>query len=390
MTGDIIAIIPARGGSKGIPKKNIKPLNGKPLISYVIEAAEKSKFIKSVYVSTDDVEIAEISRRLGAGIIERPAEISGDTASSESALIHGLEYLKENEGKEPEFLVFLQCTSPLTVTEDIDNTIKALLENKADTALTVTPFHYFIWKEENGNLVGVNHDKRIRPRRQDREQQYLETGSVYVMKAGDFLKYKHRFFGKTVYHVIPGERTLEIDEQFDLDVADIRLKKGKQLERKNSIPKNPGALVLDFDGVFTDNTVIVSERGEESVICNRSDGHGIKLLKKCGIPLLVLSTEKNPVVSARMKKLEVEHYYGLTDKHAKLIDWAKDNSIDLCKAVYVGNDVNDIECMKTVGCSVATGDAHPEAKKNALIVLENKGGKGAVREICDLILERVN
>jgi YrbI family 3-deoxy-D-manno-octulosonate 8-phosphate phosphatase len=389
MSEEIIAIIPARGGSKGIPKKNIKPLNGRPLISYMIEAAKESKYIKRVFVSTDDLEIAEISKRFGASVIERPIEISGDTASSESALLHGLEYLKEKERYEPEILVFLQCTSPLTITDDIDETIKALMRDDADSALAVTSFHYFVWKEENGNLIGVNHDKRIRPRRQDREKQYLETGSVYVMKVRDFLKHKHRFFGKTVYHIIPDERTLEIDEPFDFEVAEIRMKKRVTHAKQDLIPNEPSALILDFDGVFTDNKVLVSETGEEYVRCDRSDGHGIALLKKRGVPIIVLSTERNPVVGVRLKKLNIEHYSGLEDKHGKLIEWSKRNSIDLSKAIYVGNDVNDIDCMKAVGCSVATNDAYPEVKAIASITLDSKGGSGAVREICDLVREKV-
>jgi N-acylneuraminate cytidylyltransferase len=386
---EIIAIIPARGGSKGIPKKNIKSLNGKPLISYMIDAAKKSRYIKQVYVSTDDVKIASISQQFGAKIIERPPEISGDNASSESALLHGLNYIKTRENYEPDLLVFLQCTSPLTITSDIDGTIESLLESHSDTALSVTPFHYFLWKEKDGNLIGLNHEKSFRQRRQDREPQYLETGSVYVMKVDGFLNYKHRFFGKTAQYVIPAERTLEIDEPLDFEIAEIRLKKGIEKEILSRIPDNPSALFLDFDGVFTDNRVIVSENGSESVVCNRSDGYGISLIKKEKIPILVLSTERNSVVSARLKKLDIEHFYGLNKKYEKLSEWAKNNSIDLAKAIYVGNDVNDIECMKMVGCSMATSDAYTEIKEIASIVLKNKGGYGAVREVCNLILQRV-
>jgi len=138
----IIAIIPARGGSKGIPKKNIQLLAGKPLISYTIDTAWHSEKITRVIVSTDDHEIAAVSKQYGAEVVWRPANISGDTASSEAALLHVLEHLKTTEYYQPDLIIFLQCTSPLTTHEDIDGTIQTLLDEDADSAFTATPFHY--------------------------------------------------------------------------------------------------------------------------------------------------------------------------------------------------------------------------------------------------------
>ena len=123
----IISIIPARGGSKGIPRKNIKMLAGKPLIAYNIIESQCSLQIDRVVVSTDDAEIAEVSKSYGAEIVWRPRNISDDEASSESALLYTLSYLKEKENYKPDLLVFLQCTSPLTLSEDIDGTINALI-----------------------------------------------------------------------------------------------------------------------------------------------------------------------------------------------------------------------------------------------------------------------
>jgi CMP-N-acetylneuraminic acid synthetase len=214
----ILAIIPARGGSKGIPRKNITPLLGKPLISYIIEAAKASKYINQIVVSTDDAEIASISVEYGVEICMRPPEISGDHAKSEDALLHVLSQYS------CDIVVFLQCTSPLTATEDIDGTIEALLNNNTETALSVIPFHYFLWTPD-GN--GINHDKRIRLLRQEREPQYLETGAIYVMRAEGFLKTKHRFFGTTAIYETPAERRLEIDEPFDLEMAKIIMQKRK-------------------------------------------------------------------------------------------------------------------------------------------------------------------
>jgi len=217
---EILAIIPARGGSKGIPRKNIIKLAGIPLIAHTIEAALRSKYITRLIVSTEDQEIANVSQKFGAEVVWRPEEISGDEASIESALLYSLEFLQADEGYYPDLLVFLQCTSPLTTALDIDNTIQVLLENHADTSLTVSPFHYFIWKtDKDGNVSGINHDKQVRLRRQDKHPQYIETGSVYVMRVKQFLSIKHRFFGKTVMNIIPNERCLEIDEPVDFIIA---------------------------------------------------------------------------------------------------------------------------------------------------------------------------
>ncbi len=226
----VLAIIPARGGSKGIPGKNARLLAGKPLVARTIEHARQAGSTSRVVVSTDDPEIAAISKQYGAEVIWRPPEISGDKASSESALLHALDYLEKGEGYRPDLIVFLQCTSPLTLPEDIDGTVKTLLAEDADSALAVTPFHHFIWRRgEQGEATGINHDKRARQPRQQLDPQFLETGAVYVMKTEGFKKAKHRFFGKTAMYVMPAERCLEIDEPADFIIAEtlLRQRQGK-------------------------------------------------------------------------------------------------------------------------------------------------------------------
>ncbi len=219
-----LAIIPARGGSKGIPRKNVRLLAGQPLIAYNIQQALRSRFINRLVVSTDDAEIAAVSRQYGAEVVWRPAEISGDSASSEAALLHTLEHLRQSEGYQPDVLVFLQCTSPLTQSEDIDGTVQAMLDAGAETALAVIPFHYFLWRQTVEDAVGINHDKRVRPLRQEREAQYLETGAVYVMNVPGFLQARHRFFGKTALYEMPAERRLEIDDPVDFQVAEVLMR----------------------------------------------------------------------------------------------------------------------------------------------------------------------
>jgi YrbI family 3-deoxy-D-manno-octulosonate 8-phosphate phosphatase len=387
---ETLAIIPARGGSKGIPRKNIRPLAGKPLIAYNLEQAQAARLINRVVVSTDDAEIAAVSRQYGAEVVWRPDEISGDNASSESALLHTLDYLRQQEGYQPDLLAFLQCTSPLTLSEDIDGTIQALLDNNADTALAVIPFHYFLWKPDaHGSAEGINHDKRKRPLRQEREPQYLETGAVYTMRVPGFLQARHRFFGKTALYIMPAERRLEIDDPVDFQVAEVLMNAQRGSEKAERLPDTIAALVLDFDGVFTDNKVVVFQDGREAVICSRSDGSGIGQLKKTGLPILVLSSEPNPVVQARADKLDIPYMHGIRDKGKALAAWMNEQGIDPSQVVYVGNDLNDLPCMAQVGCAVAVADAHPAVLKQAHFVLEHSGGEGAIREICEMILRRI-
>jgi N-acylneuraminate cytidylyltransferase len=387
---EVLTIIPARGGSKGIPRKNILPLLGKPLIAYNIEQARQARLVDRVVVSSDDPEIAAISRQYGAEVVWRPAEISGDAASSESALLHTLEHLQQAESYQPDLLVFLQCTSPLTLAEDIDGTIQALLDANADSALAAIPFHYFVWKTDpGGDAVGINHNKASRPLRQEREPQYLETGAVYVMRVQGFLEARHRFFGKTCLYEMPAERRLEIDEPVDFQVAGVLLHAQNAQAKARRLPATIAAFVLDFDGVFTDNKVVVFQDGGEAVVCDRSDGWGIGQLKKSDLPLLILSTEPNPVVKARAEKLGLPYLQNIQDKWSALDAWLQERDIDPTQVVYIGNDANDLPCMTRVGCAVAPADAHPSARAVARIILDHRGGDGAIRELCDLILAHI-
>lgn len=153
------------------------------------------------------------------------------------------------------------------------------------------------------------------------------------------------------------------------------------------IIQNIRLVVFDFDGVMTDNRVYVSENGEESVSCWRSDGLGLSKLHRLGLPIWVVSTEKNKVVSMRCKKLQIDCIQGCDDKHAALMKLVKQFDCSLDDVLYMGNDINDIDCLQAVGLPVVVQDAYPEVVKLAKFQTQKAGGFGAVREICDLIYE---
>tara|TARA_B100000315_G_scaffold252813_1_gene290365 strand:+ start:4053 stop:4556 length:504 start_codon:yes stop_codon:yes gene_type:complete len=144
-------------------------------------------------------------------------------------------------------------------------------------------------------------------------------------------------------------------------------------------------VVFDFDGVFTDNRVLVIEDGKEGVFCNRADGIGLKRLRSLDIPMIIISSEKNNVVSRRGKKLEIQVIQGVDDKLEELKKYSNKIGIALDKLAYLGNDVNDLECLRAVGVPVAVADAHEKVKTISKIILTKGGGKGAVREFCDCL-----
>jgi YrbI family 3-deoxy-D-manno-octulosonate 8-phosphate phosphatase len=384
---EILVIIPARGGSKGIPGKNIKLLDGKPLIEYSIHEAQIAKSITRIIVSTDDDKIAIVAKKAGAEVSIRPQDISGDKASSESALLYVLDELELKENYQPDIVVFLQCTSPLTLAEDIEGIVALLLTENADSAFSAIRFYHFVWNRGQLGAEGINHKKSVRPMRQDREEQFLENGAIYVFRTEGFRKSRHRFFGTTAIYEMPPERCLEIDEPYDFELAEIALQKKLIQTVVDKIPNNIEALVMDFDGVFTDNSVYVMDDGREVVRCHRGDGMGLSLLKSAGLPLFVISKEKNKVLLARCNKLGIPVLHDVDDKLPALKKWAAEMNISIDKIVYVGNDINDIECINAVGCGVAVADAVSEVISCAKIILSSPGGNGALRELANLIIK---
>lgn len=185
----VLAVIPARGGSKGVPAKNLAPVGGVPLVVRAVRECLAARLVTDVVVSTDDQAIAAAAREAGAEVVLRPAAIAGDTATSEAAVLHAMDAHEALHGAAVDVVLLVQCTSPFLVREDVDGVAGAVVEDGADTAVTVAPFHGFVWRDgadEPGGADGghgVNHDKAYRPRRQDRPQDLLETGAAYAMAA---------------------------------------------------------------------------------------------------------------------------------------------------------------------------------------------------------------
>lgn len=376
-----VAVIPARGGSKGVPRKNAMRVGGVPLIQRAIRAAAAAERVDLVVVSTDDDGIAELSIAAGARVVRRPAEISGDTASSESAVLHALDALAD-DGEKVDVVVFIQATSPFIPSDRIDVAVDGVRSGRCDSMFSAYETYGFLWRRGDDNAAeAINHDAAHRPRRQDREPHYLETGAFYVFQAEGFRQARHRFFGRIGIVEVPERTAIEIDDEQQLAAASAL---APLVDQPESIAVK--AVVTDFDGVHTDDTVLIDTAGEEQVRVSREDGMGVARLRRAGIPMLILSTEVNPVVRARAYKLRVPVLHGVDDKEAALSEWAAENGIALADIAYLGNDVNDLPAMRIVGWPVAVANAHPEVRAAARVVLSKSGGRGAVRELIERVL----
>ncbi|MEV0217967.1 N-acylneuraminate cytidylyltransferase [Streptomyces sp. NPDC050704] len=485
----VLAVIPARGGSKGVPSKNLLPVGGVPLVARAVRECRATRLVTDVVVSTDDHAIAAAAREAGAEVVLRPVAIAGDTATSEAAVLHAMDTHEALHGAPVDVVLLIQCTSPFIVREDIDGVAAAVVEQGADTALTVAPFHGFIWRDAADDLpaeddhavtaathsgaprldaaaaadgramaqaavpaadstarahgetggatrvdaataaldrvtaqaaapaadgatdpaageahaaapsattgtprvtaggYGVNHDKSFRPRRQDRPQDLLETGAAYAMDAAGLREHKHRFFGRTELVRTDPARVLEIDDPHDLARARA-LAPLFDANRPGALPTadDIDAVVLDFDGTQTDDRVLIDSDGREFVSVHRGDGLGVAALRKSGLSMLILSTEQNPVVAARARKLKIPVLHGIDRKDLALKQWCEEQGIAPERVLYVGNDVNDLPCFALVGWPVAVASAHDVVRGAARAVTTVPGGDGAIREIASWIL----
>ncbi len=226
-----VAIIPARGGSKGLERKNIHPVAGKPLLGWSIWQALDSRHVDRVFVSTDEPAIATVATEYGAEVIDRPEHISGNKATSESALLHALETIAERYGAEPETVVFLQATSPLRKPGDIDRAIELFRRDEADSLISVTCVDDLtIWEQREGSWNSVNFDYRNRGMRQDRPSQYIENGSIYLFSPSVLREFGNRIGQKLSVYPMEFWQTWEIDTIEEVDLVEFYLKK-KGLDR---------------------------------------------------------------------------------------------------------------------------------------------------------------
>ena len=401
-----LAIIPARGGSKGIPRKNIRDFAGYPLIAYSIAAGQQARSVTRVIVSTDDPEIAAVAGEWGAETpFLRPAEFAQDNSTDLPLFEHALRWLALNEAYHPDVVVQLRPTSPIRPRDCVDRAVGILLAHKdADSVRGVVPAGqnpHKMWRLSGEdapmkNLLDVpGIEEPYNAPRQSLPPIHWQTGHIDAVRAATILE-KHSMSGSRVYPLIIDPRyTVDIDNLNDWARYEALVYSGTldmvwPGRPRRPMPANIKLIVSDFDGVFTDNRVWTDQDGREMVAASRSDGLRMRDLRERGIELIVLSSEENPVVRARARKMGIEAVQE-TDTRKKgeaLQNLLVRKQVDPAEVVFVGNDANDLPCFEVVGWAVAVHDSYPEVLRAADYMLHKPGGHGALRELFDLVLRK--
>ncbi|HNO85401.1 MAG TPA: acylneuraminate cytidylyltransferase [Anaerolineales bacterium] len=404
---DILALIPARGGSKGIPRKNIRSFAGYPLIAWSIAAAKQSELVTRVIVSTDDEEIAAVAREWGAETpFLRPAEFAQDKTTDLPVFEHALKWLEDVEGYRPDIVIQLRPTSPVRPHKMVDDAIRILLEHPdADCVRGVVPAGqnpFKMWrfhgegKPLNPLLTVDGIAEPYNAPRQILPPVYWQTGHIDAIRTATIAQ-KASLTGDVIYPlVIDPKYTVDIDTLPDWAKYEALVYSGLEMvspgARRRLMPETVKMIICDFDGVVTDNLVITDQDGRESVTASRSDSMHIKKLREMGVEVMILSSEPNPVVLARAKKMGVEaiHNVGMQDKGRVMREVLAQKNVKAQNVVYVGNDLNDLPCFEIAGWSVAVADAYPEVIRAADHVLTKTGGHGAIRELCEIVLKQLS
>ena len=379
-----ILIIPARSGSKGIPKKNLRTVNGISLVERALRIALKST-VDQVIVSTDDQEISEIAVKYGAVLHNRSLENSQDIASTESVI---LEVINKFESNWPEGSVvgFLQATSPFVSSKTINQCFE--LSEQGYSSFSARSFHGFLW-EKIGNWKPVNHPFDYRPRRQELNEKVLETGAIYCFPLQQFKEKKYRFCSEPKPVLVDHITGIEIDEIHELELANLLATQYEISDFEFKNIKLPKIIFTDFDGCLTDDKVKVNIFGKESVKANRKDGLAVKRLEKLGIKVVITTSETNEVVLTRAKKMKIAALRGLLNKKESISKYLEEVSLSWDDSWYLGNDVNDLESMQKSALSFCPLDASTEVFRIADVVLSRRGGEGVLAEIASR-LESVN
>lgn len=378
-----VALIPVRGGSKSIPLKNIRMLCGHPLVYWTVKAAQDCKYIDKVYVSTDSDIIKDVVSKFEFSKVEvigRSAETATDTASTESVMVEFAEnYDFDN-------FVLIQATSPMLRSEDLDKGIELFNEPDVDSVLSTVRQKRFCWSAYGDYVEPTNYDFNNRPRRQEFDGYLVENGAFYIISKTLFMKNKCRLAGNIKAVEMPENTYYEIDEPSDWIVIEQLMKKRDTRVLNESIPQIK-MFLTDSDGCLTDGGMYYSENGDELKKFNTLDGMGFSLLREKGIITGIITGEDVELVRKRASKLKLDVCMcGITDKLTCIKELCKEYGIGLENVAYVGDDINDLEAIETVGYGCCVNNAVEVVKEKAKYITKLKGGDGAVREVIDTVI----
>lgn len=386
-TRKVVAYIPVRGGSKGIKGKNIRLFCGKPLVYWVVKSAMECSLIDEIIVSSDDLTIRTTVEEFGfegVKVVSRSSETATDEASTESAM---LEFAANYEFDD---IVLIQATSPLLESEDLNSAISAYFANNVDSIVSVVRQKRFIWEETEEGARSINYNPSNRPRRQDFAGHFVENGAFYITSKESLLLSQCRISGKISLYEMQDDNYFEIDEERDWIIAEELKKRRLREQTKYRNLNHINLLISDVDGVLTDAGMYYSNNGEELKKFNTRDGKGIELIKEHGIKVMLLTSEDVNLVRNRANKLKVDYLFmGVRNKKEFLDKFFAENlEFNYSSTAYIGDDINDLECIDAVDISAVPSDAHETMIKSAKYVCKQKGGSGCVREFCELIINR--
>ncbi|KAG2468873.1 N-acylneuraminate cytidylyltransferase A [Polypterus senegalus] len=377
----LAALVLARGGSKGIPLKNIKSLAGIPLIGWVLRAAIDSGIFDSVWVSTDHDEIEKVAKRFGARVHRRSAEVSEDTCSS---LMTIQEFLRRNEDQGIDVVANIQATSPCLHPFHIQEAMRKITEEGCDSVFAVVRRHQFRWKEvkHEGEITEpFNLDPLNRPRRQDWDGELVENGSFYIAKSDMILK-GYMQGGKRAYYEMEPEYSVDIDVDIDWPVAEQRVRRYGYFGSHSEKVK---LLVCNIDGCLTNGQVCLQEK-KESPSFNARDMIGLENLKKNGVEVLLISSLDLHSNQLLAKKVVCELKQNVSNKLDFVETWLKEKQLSWQEVAYFGCYEYDIQCLRNAGVSGAPKDATAVSCESVTFTSKSPGGCGAVQEFADYVL----
>ena len=377
----VIAFIPARGGSKSIPEKNIKSFCGKPLIFWNLQELQNSE-VNEIIVATDSDKIKSVVNSFGFSkvkVYDRSSKNSQDISSTESVM---LEYINSVNLADEDTFMLVQATSPFTQTSHFNEGLS--LFKKYDSILTCCESKRFSWREGKA----LNYDIYNRPRRQDHKETLIENGAFYISSVSDIKSTKNRISGNIGIYEMPEFTYTEIDEPEDWIVAEALMNRFV-LNSKTLDFSNIKLFLSDVDGVLTDAGMYYTEKGDEFKKFCTYDGMGFQLLQKTGIKVGILTTEDRDLNRRRAKKLGLDFdFHGAKDKLQIVKDLCDKENITLDEVAYIGDDVNCFSLLSNVGIAACPDNAVPKIKAIPNIMqLKKNGGDGVVREFVELFLK---
>lgn len=379
-----IAFIPVRGGSKGIPGKNIKSFMGKPLIYWVMSELQNTQSIDKIILATDsdDIKTVALSFNLSkVEIYDRKDENAQDHSSTESVMI---EYIDLKDLQKDDCLMLVQATSPLTTKDHFSEAMELFKTSHYDSILSCARVKRFFWSESGKS---ENYDYTSRPRRQDFKGSLLENGALYINTVGNIVNNQNRLSGKVGIYEMPEYTAVEIDEPEDWVVAEslMRRQVAEIAFKKPSVK----LFVSDVDGVLTDAGMYYSENGDELKKFNTHDGMAFQILREHGVKTGIVTSEDTQIVSRRAAKLKVDYLYQGKKYKGKLHsvkEICKKEGITLNEVAYIGDDINCYELLSSVGFAACPNNAVKKIKSIPNIIqLTKNGGEGAVREFLTIL-----